>query len=333
MRRTYSQIDLDERRKIERWRQAGASVEMIAEKLGRHRSTIFRELRRNKFEDVEMPDLTGYFCVTAHSKAKERRSRHRKLVGHPQLQAAIIERIKHGWSPEQIAGRLTYERSSVRVCHETIYRFAYSSDGREMKLWRHLPEARARRRPRQARRRHGHRFSRELSILHRPDIVRDRKQLGHWECDLIQFRKKFGKANVTSLVERVSRFTVFLRNNDRQSKPIMNGLIEVLAPLPAAARRSITFDRGTEFTDWPYLQAGLGVQTWFCDPQSPWQKGTVENTNRRARRWLSRDADPLAFDDHHLKQVCAHLNATPRKCLGFRTPAEVFRRKVMATSK
>lgn len=330
MKRTYSQIDLDERRKIERWRQAGASVEMIAEKLGRHRSTIFRELRRNRFEDVEMADLTGYFCVAAHGMAKERRSRHRKLVRHPQLQAAIIERIKYGWSPEQIAGRLAYERSSVRVCHETIYRFAYSSDGREMKLWRHLPEARARRRPRHARRCHGRRFSPELSILHRPDIVRDRQQLGHWECDLLQFRKKFGKANVTSLVERVSRFAVFLRNNDRQSKPIMDGLIEALAPLPAAARRSITFDRGTEFTDWPYLQAGLGVETWFCDPQSPWQKGTVENTNRRARKWLSRDADPLALDDLHLKRVCAHLNATPRKCLGFRTPAEVFRHKLMA---
>ena len=130
-----------------------------------------------------------------------------------------------------------------------------------MKLWRHLPEARARRRPRYARRRHGRRFSPELSILQRPDIVRDRIQLGHWECNLLQFRKKFGKVNVTSLVERVSRFTVFLRNNDRQSKPIMDGLIEALAPLHAAARRSITFDRGTEFTDWPYLQAGLGVQT------------------------------------------------------------------------
>lgn len=202
-----------------------------------------------------------------------------------------------------------------------------------MKLWRYLPESRARRRPRHVRRRHGRRFSPELSILHRPDIVRDRKQLGHWECDLIQFRKKFGKANVTSLVERVSRFTVFLRNNDRQSKPIMDALIDALGALPQAARRSITFDRGTEFTDWPYLQAGLGVQTWFCDPQSPWQKGTVENTNRRARRWLSRDTDPLSIEDRHLHQICAQLNATPRKCLGFRTPAEVFRQKMMATNR
>lgn len=169
-----------------------------------------------------------------------------------------------------------------------------------------------------------------MSILQRPDIVRDRKQLGHWECDLIQFRKKFGKANVTSLVERVSRFAVFLRNNDRQSRSIMEGLIDTLGPLPHAARRSITFDRGTEFTDWPYLQAGHGVETWLCDPQSPWQNGTVENTNPRARRWLSRDTDPLSIDNHDLRQVCAHLNSTPRKCLGFRTPSEVFRQKLLA---
>lgn len=134
-----------------------------------------------------------------------------------------------------------------------------------MKLWHYLPERRARRRPRHAPRRHGRRSSPEISILHRPDIVRERKQLGHWECDLLQLRKKFGTANVTSLVERVSRFTVFLRNNDRQSKPIMDGPIDTLSALPHSARRSITFDRGTEFTDWPLLQAGLGVQTWFCD--------------------------------------------------------------------
>lgn len=261
MKRTYSHLDLDERRMIERWHHAGVAVDTIAEKLGRHRSTIFRELARNRFEDHAMPDLTGYFCINAASKAKERRSRHRKHVRHPKLRASIIERIKHGWSPEQIAGRLAYERSSVRVCHETIYRFACSSDGHELKLCRYLPEGRTRRRPRHVLRRHGRGFSPELGILHRPDIVRDRKQLGHWECDLIQFRKKFGKANVTSLVERVSRFTVFLRNNDRQSRSIMDGLVGVLGPLPHFARQSITFDRGTEFTDWPYLQAGLGVQT------------------------------------------------------------------------
>ncbi len=123
---------------------------------------------------------------------------------------------------------------------------------------------------------------------------------------------------MTSLVEHVSRFAVLLRNNDRQSRPIMERLISVMRALPHRARRSITFDRGTEFTDGPYLQAGIGSQTWFCDPQSPWQKGTVENTNGRAGTWLSRDVDPLSLTDQELKDICKRLNTTQRKCLGYR---------------
>jgi len=330
MQRTYSHIDLDERRKIARWRMANISVETIAEKLGRHRSTIFRELKRNQFNDDEIKDLTGYYCTVADQKARERRSRQRKLIRFAHLRQSVVDRISHGWSPQQIAGRMRLERHPISVSHETIYQFVYSAEGRKDGLWKHLPERRTKRRPRHARRRHGRHFSPELSILHRPDVVAKRKQFGHWECDLIQFRKKFGKANVTSLVERVSRFTVLLRNNDRQSRAVMNGLITVLQPLPRIARRSITFDRGTEFTEWAYLQAGIGSQTWFCDPQSPWQKGTVENTNRRTRRWLPRDIDPLAITDRDLTFICSRLNNTPRKCLGYKTPAEIFRQKLLA---
>lgn len=330
MERTYSQIDMDERRKIARWRMAGLSVGIIAEKLGRHRSTIFREIKRNTFVDEVAPDLNGYYCVTAHDMARGRRAKLRKLARFSHVRQSIIDRIIHGWSPQQIAGRMRLERHPISVSHETIYKFAYSADGHAIKLWRHLPEHRARRRPRHARRKHGQRFSPDLNILRRPDVVAGRKQFGHWECDLIQFRKKFGKANVTSLVERVSRFAIFLRNNHRQSRPVMNGLVQALQTLPHLARRSITFDRGTEFTDWPYLQASIGTQTWFCDPQSPWQKGTVENTNRRARKWLSREVDPLSVTDADLIEICNQLNATPRKCLGYQTPAEVFRKKLLA---
>ncbi|MEN3148872.1 IS30 family transposase [Neorhizobium sp. IRAMC:178] len=310
MERTYSHIGLDERRKIARWRAAGLSVAVIAEKLGRRRSTIFREVIRNMFVDKQIADLSGYYCVTAHEMACERRVKLRKLVRFSHVRQSVIDRIVHGWSPQQIAGRMRLERHPISVSHETIYKFAYSADGHAIKLWRHLPEHRARRRPRHARRKHGQRFSPDLNILRRPDVVADRKQFGHWECDLIQFRKKFGKANVTSLVERVSRFAIFLRNNDRQSRPVMDGLIQALRALPHLARRSITFDRGTEFTDWPYLQANIGAQTWFCDPQSPWQKGTVENTNGRVRKWLSREVDPLSVTDADLIEICNQLNAT-----------------------
>lgn len=260
---TYSHIDLDERRKIARWRSAKLSVDVIAEKLGRHRSTIFRELKRNQFIDDEITDLTGYYCMIADQKYRERRSKQRKLIRFDQLRQCVIRQISQGWSPQQIAGRMHLEDHPISVSHETIYQFVYSEDGRKEELWKYMPERRSKRRPRHARRRHGRRFPPELSILHRPDIVARRKQFCHWECDLIQFRKKFSKANVTSLVERVSRFTVLLRNNDRQSRAVMNGVISVLQPLPPIARRSITFDRGTEFSEWSYLQAGIGSQSWF----------------------------------------------------------------------
>ena len=132
----------------------------------------------------------------------------------------------------------------------------------EEKFYQHLPQHRLCRRPRGTRRHHGRHILDELAIAHRPEAVADRSQFGHWECDLVMFRKEFGKANVTSLVERVSQFTVVLKNPGRQSKPVMEGLIDSLSPLPAEARRSITFDRGTEFSAWQYLKDGLGVEPW-----------------------------------------------------------------------
>ena len=144
------------------------------------------------------------------------------------------------------------------------------------------------------------------------------------------FKQKLGQTNVTSLVERVSRYTVILKNQNKRTKPVMEKIMKAVKDLPLVARRSITFDRGTEFVSWPHLQAQLGTQTWFCDPSSPWQKGTVENTNRRARRWLPRKLDIRMMTDHDIKVISDRLNNTPRKCLGWKTPAEVFREKMMA---
>ena len=115
-------------------------------------------------------------------------------------------------------------------------------------------------------------FHRDVSILFRPDDVAHRRQSGHWEGDLMLFKQKLGQTNVTSLVERVSRFTVILKTPNRRSKPVMGKIIKAIKTLPYQARRSITFDRGSEFMDWPHLQAEIGTQTWFCDPSSPWPK-------------------------------------------------------------
>lgn len=329
MHRPYIHLTLEERRKLAQWRAAKIPMQEIAERLGRDPTTLYRELKRNCHRDDELPQLNGYHAVAAQSSYEKRRAIHRKLVVHPDLKAAVLDRLKEGWSPEQIAGRMKQEEHPLRVSHETIYRFAYSRTGQSEELYRHLPEHRRRRRPRNARRQHGARFSEHIAISHRPKAVAERAEFGHWECDLIMFRREHGRANVTTLVERVSRFTVTLKNHDRQSKPVMEAVIDGLARLPQPAHKSITFDRGTEFSAWAHLKAGLGADPWFCDPQSPWQKGTVENTNRRLRRYLPRQADPTAFTNRYLRSICDRLNAQPRKCLGYRTPTEVFHEKLM----
>lgn len=334
MGRGYVHLQLSERRKIEAWFVAGMSKAEIADRLGRSPSTIHREIKRNTYIDVELPKLNDYYAWNAQSSYEKRRAVHRKLIAYPDVKAAVEDRLKAGWSPEQIAGRMRLEEHPVSVSYETIYRYASSKEGRAEEFFRHLPRHRRQRRPRNMRRRHGQRFKSEMSILiNRPDAVRERQQFGHWECDLVMFRREFGKANVTTLVERVSRFTVALKNEDRRSLPVMEQLIENLGRLPQHARRSITFDRGTEFTAYDHLKRGAGVDTWFCDPQAPWQKGTVENTNGRLRKYIPRSADPSVLTNRYLGSICKNLNTTPRKCLGFKTPEEVFRDRLMDVAK
>lgn len=302
----------------------------MARVLKRHKSSIFREIKRNFWADDSLPrKYAGYFGSVAHLYAQKRRSVQRKLIRHPDLCRRVVARLKNGWTPEQIGNRMIYEGAKLRVCEETIYRYIYSKEGMAQELWWYLREHRKSRRSRRARKRRAPKFDRDVSILFRPDDVAHRRQFGHWEGDLVLFKQRFGQTNITSLVARISRFTVLLKNLNKRTKPVMGKIMNAVRDLPHLARRSITFDRGTEFVSWPHLQAEIGRQTWFCDPSSPWQKGTVENTNRRVRRWLPRKRDITAVSDHELKMICDRLNNTPRKCLGWKTSAEVFREKMM----
>ena len=181
MGRSYPHLSLEERRKIDKWREAKMPVPEIADRLGRAPSTIYRELKRNTYEDKELPELNGYYCMTAQAKYEQRRAIHRKMIVHPELKAAIEDRLRAGWSPEQIAGRMRLERHPIRVSHETIYRFAYSKDGRDEQFYRHLPEHRRRRRPRGHRRHSRTHIFDAQSLSHRPEHVADRSEFGHWE--------------------------------------------------------------------------------------------------------------------------------------------------------
>lgn len=325
MPRPYSHLSLDDRRRIYRMQAKKLPIEEIARALGKHRSTIYREVKRNTFVDREWRDCDGYFPVTAHDLAKDRRRRQRKLLRHKALRQVVIDRMAGGWSPEQIAGRLKADGiSSILVCMETIYQFVYSKAGRDLSLTQYLHERRRIRRRRGDRKPRSVAIPPERGIDYRPAAIAERTEFGHWEGDLLIFRRDNGKTNITSLVERKSRYAIIMKNPDRQSIPVIEQIIVALAALPAEARQSFTFDRGTEFMAWRRLLDGLGAQTWFCDPSSPWQKGSIENTNRRLRRHLPREIDLIGVREKDLRDICRVLNSTPRKCLGYRTPAEVF---------
>src|SRR4051812_18462008 len=329
--RTYRQLDLDARRTLFRLMEARRPIGEIAERLGRHPSTICRELGRNRFRDGDR-GFCGYFPLNAQDLARRRRRRRRKLTADDALREHVVGRLRDGWSPQQIAGRLKREPAGggASVCHETIYRHVYGPEGREDGLHRHLPKARRRRGGRYGRRPRSTPIPRERWIENRPAEVGEREVFGHWEGDLLIFRKEAGKANVTSLVERKSRFTFLLPNEDERSAAVVAGIADALRGLPEEARRTVTFDRGTEFAAYTVLDRDLAVRAYFCDPHSPWQKGSVENLNGRVRHFLPRESPPEALARARLCRLADRLNDTPRRCLGYRTPREVFQQHLAA---
>lgn len=327
MGQRYSQISFAERRRIQDPRDAKVPVAAIAEELGRHRSTIHREIRRDfyhdPFRDRWGKEYRGYYRASAQKYARDRRARRRlKLTLNPSLRDHVIAKLGDGWSPQRIAGRLKRDALSClgTVSHETIYRFIYGPDGRELKLYAFLAAARRRRRQRLGRKPRGNPIPSERWIANRPAEIATRQSFGHWECDLVIFARQFGKANVTSSQERQSRFHILLSNEDRRSGPVIERIAQVLVLLPRLARQTITFDRGTEF----FSYKALTMDSYFRDPHSPWQKGGVENANGRLRRH-----PPLAGPETErapaaLTALAHRLNDTPRRCLDYRAPAEVF---------
>ena len=322
MDRPYRHLTLEERRTLFRLLNAKLPINEIAGQLGRHRSTIYREIARNVFREVKQ--YRGYYPVTAEDSARRRRRRQRKLVRDPRLRSHVVEKLKLWWSPEQIAGRLKRIGDEACVSHETIYQFVYSPEGRALELHRHLLRARRLRRQRFGRKPRSPKIPHERTIAQRPAEIGERQAIGHWEADLLIFRRAHGQANVTSLVERKSRLVRLIANPDRRSRNVLGAIGEALRPLPATARQTITFDRGSEFLGYAELTQSHGIETYFCDPHSPWQKGSVENANGRLRRFLPGELDLSTLTPARLQEIERQMNATPRKCLGFRTPQEAF---------
>jgi IS30 family transposase len=322
MDRPYRHFTLEERRTLFQLLNARLPIKDIAGQLGRHRSTIYREIARNEFHEVKQ--YRGYYPLTAQDSARRRRRRQRKLVRDAPLRGHVVEKLKLWWSPEQIAGRLKCIGDAACVSHETIYQFVYSPQGRALELHRHLLRARRLRRRRFGRKPRSLKIPFERTIALRPAEIGERHALGHWEADLLIFRQAHGQANVTSMVERKSRLVRLIANPDRRSRSVQGAIGKALGLLPVTARQSITFDRGSEFLAYAELTRSHGIDSYFCDPHSPWQKGSVENTNGRLRRFLPGELDLATLTPARLQEIERQMNDTPRKCLGFKTPQEAF---------
>lgn len=323
MERRYSQITLEERCEIARLQGSGCSIRQIAADLDRSPSTVAREMKRNSGQNGD------YRPVYADQQSRSRRWSGSKLERNSALRETVLLRLAQGWSPEQVAGRLARDTGRQVISHETIYRFIYAQLVRTKNYaWRHyLPQGKSKRGRRSRKASSPALFmAHRRPLTERPDEADNRQTPGHWEADLMLF-KTYGQAILT-LHERHSRLLIAVRPPGKAAEPIAKAMTEILAPLPPAWRQTVTFDNGTEFARHHELHA-LNVQTFFCDTYSPWQKGGIENAIGRMRRNLPRKTDLVTLTDKRFVEIVQAYNNTPRKCLDYQTPAELFWKEVL----
>ena len=311
----YSHVTLEERCRLRGMMEMGLSKAEIARRLGRDRSTVYRELARNS-------NVTGYRPDGAERLAWARKLRGSRIMRSTRLRDYVEDRLAMGWSPEQIAGRMELEGLEHKVSAESIYRHVYSPDGRQAGLPRQLAQRKARR---GRRRRTG---AREPSIpnrtpLHqRPTKAHLRSELGHWEGDLMHFRHQ--RDILLTLQERRSRLTLARRLLSKDAALTADAIAAELGGLAPEARRTITHDNGGEFAQHETVTERITLRAYFCDPHSPWQRGSIENANGLLRRDLPRKTSLGDYTDRDIDDVIWNLNSTPRKCLGYQTPIEAF---------
>ena len=320
MGRCYGQLSLEERVEIYRLHAGGKSQNQVALALRRAPSTISRELRRNSRPTKVWPG--GYDPVRAQQLADRRRrwDGRFKLARQPDLRDRVGKSLAMGHSPEQIAGRLALDHGRVIISHESIYRFIYHRTAQK-DYWHQLLPRRKKTRGQRGRS-GGNLIKQRRSIAERPAEIEGRGTPGHWEADFMLFAK-CGQ-ELLFLHERQTRFNIVHRPTDRKAASTAKTIARQLGKLPNAMRKSISFDNGNEFAEHHRLHQSLGIQTFFCDPHSPWQKGGVENSIGRLRRFLPRKADLSLLTAADLRRHVYRLNTTPRKCLDFKTPAEAF---------
>ena len=320
-RRRAQALTVAEREEISRGVAAGASLRAIALGLGRSPSTIARELSRNGGRQ-------RYRAAEAEQQAWERAGRPQrcKLARNPALAALVADKLAEKWSPRQIAGWLKQTfpgDETMRVSHETIYLtlFIQARGALKRELLAHLRRSRSIRRPRTASRNSPCPIIGAVSIRERPAEAEDRALPGHWEGDLLAGGNN---THIATLVERHSRFVLLIALAGRDTRSVTSAVADHIQRLPDQLRRSLTWDRGGEMADHARFTIATNVQVYFCDPHSPWQRGSNENTNGLLRQYLPKGTDLSTITQPQLDTIANSLNTRPRETLNFKTPADIL---------
>ncbi len=329
-KRSSRALRWQEREEISRGIAAGCSLRSIAHSIGRAASTVSREIARNGGPRKYRANIAD---EAAWNRA--RRPKPCRLKVASRLRRAVAVKLRKNWSPEQISGWLKREYcgdDTMQISHETIYRTLYIQARGALKreLMAHLRTRRMMRRSKKSTTRGQPRgqIIDAISISERPAEVEDRAIPGHWEGDLISGSNN---THIVTLVERQSRYAMLVKLNGKDTKTVVNALIKQVRRLPSELRLSMTWDRGTEMARHKDFSIATGFEVYFCDPQSPWQRGTNENTNRLLRQYFPKKTDLSPFSQADLNRVALQLNQRPRKTLGFVSPAERFNECVALT--
>lgn len=322
----YTQLNLEERESLYLYEKEKKPVSWISVEMKRSRSTIYRELRRNT-EDSNI----GYLPDKANEMAVGRKSNQElKVDKYPKLKKHIIAKLKLGWSPEAISGQAKKDANiSFQVSPETIYQFVYSNEGQKIGLFLLLMRKRPRRGKIYGRKPRTSIIPDRISIHERPKDVENRQEFGNFEGDLT-FSKGDKSTNLGVVIERKTRFAFIMKNETKHANTAMRNIFNKLAPLPKEALKSITFDNGGEFAKHKLLKKFMNMDTYFCDPGSPWQKGQVERTNSMLHRYISKKTPLKSLSTEQIENAQNMLNHLPRKCLGWKTPAQAFREELVA---
>jgi len=312
---SYHQITREERYTISVLRKQGLSVSAIAEQMGRHRSTIYREINRNRCNDGH------YRYSKADTRTKTRRSISRRNEQFSDEDYQLIdEYLRKDWSPEQISGYLK-TNDILSISHETIYRHVWADKAAEGDLHMHLRGSCKQRRKRYGTYDSRGRLAGKRHIDERPEAANDRSEFGHWEIDLVH--GKGSKDCIVTLVERMTRFTLIGKLDSKTKEQTNSRTLKLITPI-AATFKTITSDNGTEFHGFEVIEKKGELEFYFATPYHSWERGTNENTNGLIRQYLPKKRSMSDVTQQRCNSIAKRLNTRPRKILGYITPEEAF---------